>query len=411
MSFFTRPRKHVAILAAILATAPAVPVAAPLTLAAAIELAERASPALRAAAHEVAAQDGALAQAGALPNPELELLREGQRRDTRTTTAQLNIPFELGGKRAARVALARSEGELARRELSALRAELRADTAAAFHELVLAAERQRLAGEMAALAARALDAAARRVQAGKVSPVDETRARIAEANARIELLQAGRALQEARVRLAALWGGEPAALEPAAPEAPPPVLPLAQLAARLDAAPAMRRALARVAQREAEARLARTQRTPDLTLVLGTRREGQDAGNQAVVGLSVPLPLFNRNEGALRQALSRVDQAREQQAGEGARLRADLAQAHARLLAARDEAALVRGEILPGARSAWQAASRGFEAGKFGFLEVLEAQRTLFQSQLQALQADAEIQRAAAEIARLTGASAFQENP
>jgi cobalt-zinc-cadmium efflux system outer membrane protein len=173
----------------------------------------------------------------------------------------------------------------------------------------------------------------------------------------------------------------------------------------------MRRALARVAQREAEARLARTQRTPDLTLVLGTRREGPDERNQAVVGLSVPLPIFNRNEGALRQALSRVDQAREQQEGEGARLRAALAQAHARLLAARDEAALVRGEILPGARSAWQAASRGFEAGKFGFLEVLDAQRTLFQSQLQALQADAEIQRAAAEIARLTGASAFQENP
>ena len=90
------------LLAAILAPAAAQP-GAPLTLENAVGLALRANPALRAAAGEVAAQDGALAQAKALPNPELEVLREGQRRESRATTAQLSIPFELGGKRAARV--------------------------------------------------------------------------------------------------------------------------------------------------------------------------------------------------------------------------------------------------------------------------------------------------------------------
>ena len=65
------------LLAAILAPAAAQP-GAPLTLENAVGLALRANPALRAAAGEVAAQDGALAQAKALPNPELEVLRGAQ---------------------------------------------------------------------------------------------------------------------------------------------------------------------------------------------------------------------------------------------------------------------------------------------------------------------------------------------
>jgi cobalt-zinc-cadmium efflux system outer membrane protein len=91
----------------------------PLTLDAAIALALRLNPTLRAAGQEVAAQQGALTQAGARPNPELELLREGTRGDSRTTTALLTIPVELGGKRAARIDAARQEGQVAALALNA----------------------------------------------------------------------------------------------------------------------------------------------------------------------------------------------------------------------------------------------------------------------------------------------------
>lgn len=386
--------------------------AAPLTLADAIDRALRANPALRAAAGEVAAQDGALAQAGSLPNPELELLREGQRRESRTTTAQLSIPFELGGKRAARVDAARQERTLATLALADLRVQLRADTAAAFYEVAAALERHRMAQELGALAARATEAAARRVEAGKVSPVDETRARVAQAGARIDVIQAARDLASARIRLAALWGGAPEQVQIVVPaEGLPLAAPLPQLAAQVDQAPAMRRAGAQVGHREALARVEQTRRMPDLTLIVGTRREGPEERDQAVVGVSVPLPLFNRNGGAVLEALRRVDKARDEQAAERVRLQSELAQAHARLSAALDEAALIAAEILPGAESAYRAASRGFELGKFGCLDVLDAQRTLFQSKNQYLHAAAESHRAAADIARLTGSSAVQENP
>jgi len=385
----------------------------PLTLDAAIALALRLNPTLRAAGQEVAAQQGALVQAGARPNPELELLREGERRDNRTLTALLTIPVELGGKRAARIDAARQEGQLAALALNAEQARVRADVIAAFHDVVAALARERMAQELVSLAGRALDAAGKRVDAGTLSPVEQTRARVAQGSARIEALQAARVLDTARIQLAALWAGDARGLEVVEPDTVtlPALPPLDRLLAQLDAAPGMRQARANLEHRQALARLEQARRTPDVSVIVGAQREGLDARNRTVLGLSVPLPLFNRNDGAVLDALRRVDKAQDEQAAQGARLRAELGQAHARLATALAECALIATEILPGAQDAQRAASRGFELGKFGLIDVLDAQRVLAQSTYQYLNAVAESHRALADIARLLGQAAVQENP
>lgn len=389
------------------------PAAASLTLDAAIALALRNNPTLRAAGSEVAAQEGALAQAGALPNPEVELLREGEGGENRTTTALLTIPVELGGKRAARVAAAREEGHLARLALDAQRNRVRADVQAAFYDVVAAAERARMAQELVDLAGRALAAAGKRVDAGTLSPPEATRARVAQGSARIDALQATRELESARIRLAALWAGDAATLQVEAPATVvlPVAPPLAQLLERLAGAPTLRAARANVEHRQALARLERARRTPDVNVIVGTQREGVDARNRAVFGLSLPLPLFNRNDGAVIDALRRVDKARDEQDAESVRLRADVAQAHARLTGALAECALISADILPGAVDGQRAASRGFELGKFGLIEVLDAQRVLAQARHQYMNAVAESHRAAADITRLLGTAAVQETP
>lgn len=403
------------VLATGLSGAPARALDAPLTLPAAIELALQRNPGLRAAAHEAAAQEGAVAQAGALPNPELELLREGRERNNRTTTAQLGIPFELGGKRAARVDAARRERALALAGIEALRAQVRADTIAAFYDVVAAGEAQRLAQELAALAGRATAAAGRRADTGKASPLEATRARVAQSSLQIEAIGAARELAAARTRLAALWGGDATLLAIAAPQTidAPPVMPLAQLAARLDQAPDLRRARAGVAHRSALVRVEQSRRMPDVTLVVGAQREtsAERPGEErrAVLGVSVPLPLFDRNGGAVLASLRRVDQAREELEAERVRLQAELAQAYGRLLASAEEAALIRKEIVPGAEQAHGAANRGYELGKFGLLDVLDAQRTLVQSRHQYLKAVADGYRALADIERLVGPLSREE--
>ena len=92
------------------------------------------------------------------------------------------------------------------------------------------------------------------------------------------------------------------------------------------------------------------------------------------------------------------------------RLHAALSQAHGNLAAASEEAALVKSEVLPGAEQTYAAANRGYELGKFGLIDVLDAQRTLVQSRHQYLKAVAESYRALADIERLVG-PAPQEKP
>lgn len=379
--------------------------AIPLTVAAAVERAMRMHPEIRAALSEVAAQAGAVKQAGALPNPELELLREGLDEPDRTSTVQLNIPLELGGKRAARIRAAEREQQVASLDVAAVRARIRGETIAAFYEVVAAMERSRLAGEIASIAAKATDVAGKRVLAGKVSPVEETRARVAQASVRIEAVQAKRELARAKGKLAAMVGADPHNIDIASPEAIelPRIAALPALLAQLERSPGVARARALVEQRQAAVDVERSRRMPDITVALGTKRE--DGRRQTVVGLSVPLPLFNRNQGSLLESLRRTDKARDELDAEAVRLRTELYDAHARMAAALEEVALIATDVLPGAESTYQAASRGFELGKFSFLEVLDAQRTLFQSKNQYLLAVAESYRASAEIDRLVGAT------
>jgi len=379
--------------------------AAPLTLKAALELALGANPELSAAGRELEALEATIVQARVRPNPEISTLVEDTRQATRTTTLQLNQPIELGGKRAARIGAAERGRDAASLELDAKRAEIRSAVAAAFFDVLVAQERLRLAQASVELAQRATAAASRRVTAGKVSPVEETKARVAEAGVRVELTLAASELATARKRLAGTWGNPAPRFERAEgdPEALPPLSVLADLHARLAASPVLLRARLEVDRRQALAEVERSRRVPNVTVSLGARRSEELGLNQAILGISIPIPVFDRNQGNLLEALRRTDKARDELSAAGIRLSNELVQAHERLNAARQEVESLRRDILPGAQSAYDAATKGFALGKFSFLEVLDAQRTLFQAKSQYLRALSEAHRAAAEIERVLG--------
>jgi cobalt-zinc-cadmium efflux system outer membrane protein len=387
-----------------------------LTLATALELALRANLDIAVATREVQAMEGGVRQAGVIPNPEVAASIEDTRRETRTTTLQLNQPIELGGKRAARISAAERGRDAAMIELTGKRAEVRATVVAAFYDVETAQERVRLAQASVELAQRATLIASKRVQAGKVSPVEETRARVAESGVRVELAQAVAELEIARRRLAASWGNTTPRFDRVQDhmEALPRLPALTELTQRLEHSPTMLRARMEVERRQALTQVERSRRIPDLVVGLGARRDEQLGRNQAIVAVSVPLPLFDRNQGNLLEALRRTDKARDELAATEVRLNSELAQIYGRLSAARNEVTLLQTEVLPGAQSAYEATTKGFELGKFSFLEVLDAQRTFFQAKSQYLRALAETLRSAAEIDRIVGTpfnSMQQEQP
>ena len=284
----------------------------PLSLNRALELALRANPDLAVAAREIEALEGAVRQAGIVPNPEIVALVEDRNKATRSTTLQLNQPLELGGKRAARIDAAQRTRDVATAELNAKRADIRATVMAAFYDTLAAQERHRLAQASVELAQRATTAASKRVTAGKVSPVEETKARVAESGIRVEMAQAKSELANARRRLAATWGSATPRFERAEGQAEvlPPIPALDELMQRLPHAPMLVRSQLEVERRQALAQVERSRRIPDVTVSLGVKRNEELGRDQALFGVSIPLPLFDRNQGNLQEALSRTDKAR-----------------------------------------------------------------------------------------------------
>jgi len=397
------------------AAARTVEPAGPLDLRSAIALAQRANPGLSSVAREQEATDAAVLQAGAWPNPVLEAQVEDLRRGNRTTTLLLSQPVELGGKRAARVAAAERARDQAASALLARRSELRASTITLFFDVLAAQERVRLMQDSLGLAQAATRAAANRVAAGKVPPLEETRSRVAEAGIRVELQQAEGALRSARRQLAALWGNPDPRFTQAqgAVDRLPPLALAQDVERRLAAAPMLRQARLEVERRQALSQLEQARRVPDVTVSLGAKRVPADEGmgssngrNQVVVGVSVPLPIFDTNRGNVAEALSREEKARDDLAAAELQLGADVAQATERLRSARAAAETLQRDALPGAEAAYKAAAKGFELGKFSFLEALDAQRTHFQVRNQYLMAVADAHRAASELDRLLGTEA-----
>jgi len=378
-----------------------------LTLEQAIARAYAANPSLRAVSHGVAIADAEREQAGALPNPEFSYLREGS--DTRTV--QVSQALELGGKRGARVAVADRQRQLAVDAVAVQRAALRADVTAAYLDALLASQRVELAQAGLDLAAQATSAASRRVAAGKISPIEQTRSSVAEAGARLELTQASAALTLARRKLAALWAEPNPWVSPSGPDpvlgfelvTPPEanVPPLQDLLAQLEHSPAIRHARAGLAHAEAQSKLERAKRVPDVTLTLGSKREAADpARTQTVAGIAIPLPLFDRNGGNVLATLRRADQARDELEAERLRQREAVADAWQRADVALTQLSDIQQSVLPPAREAYAAAVKGFELGKFSFLDVLDAQRTLFSARAQYLSALSDRYRAIADLQR-----------
>lgn len=388
------------------------------TLADAVALALLHHPGLAAFAWETRAREARILQAGRPPNPALSITAEdyGARQFAGggvnepvqpQSTIQLSQLIELGGKRAARRQLATSNRDLAAWDYETARIDVLTDVSRTFTDVLAAQETVALLEETTRLVEQVQQSVAARVEAGVVSPIEETRASVALATERAESARARRRLEASRTRLALLWGRPTAAFRSVTGDlkaAPAPLPSMSELAARLEQSPELARWAAEMSQREAALAVERSKRVPDVSVTAGYRRFTEVDANALVVGASISLPLFDKNRGGIEEARSRVAKAREEQRAAQTRVAALLADAYAALASAHDEATALRSTVLPGSRQTFEAISEGYRMGKFGLLDVLDAQRTLVSAESQHLRALAGYYQAVAHVERLTGA-------
>lgn len=385
-----------------------------LTLRDAIASALLGNPELARFGYDVRAAEARVVQAGIWDNPELDFEIENfagsggfNGTDAAEVTLMLSQTFPLGGDIERRQALARLHGQLAGWDYEAARMALLTEVTQRYVDVLAAQQRVDLARESMALAEQIANSINRRVEAGDASAVERSRAAVPVATARIELDRAVRDLETTHVRLALTWGSSTPRFEEASGDLKQitPVPAASELAALIGQNPEVARWAVEIASRQAEVELARAEAKPDLTAGLGYRWFNETDDNALVAGLSIPLPVFDRRQGDILAARFGVASAHNQQRAIELHVTAALASAYARLANAHDEAVALRDHALPPSEAAYRDIRRAFDQGNIGFLDVLDAERTLIDLRRQYLDALAEYHGAAAEMEGLIGQS------
>ena len=383
-----------------------------LTLARALALTLEKSPVLSSYSWDIRAAEARIIQAKLVPNPEISFEGEDFTRanvQSATESVQNTLEFsqliELGGKRSSRVREAWFDRDGTEWDYQVKRLEVLKLTSLAFIDALTAQRNVQLAEENVNLTEGAVPVTKKRVEAGKASDVELVRTNTAVATAQIRLNEAKRDWETIRVNLAAQWGAKRATFSSVTGNLDQlrPIPSLESLKAKLKENPDLARWTTERQKREATLNLARAEAKPDVTLRAGPRLLGASHADLTfVAGFSIPLPLWNRNQGKIAEAEAEVAKAADERAAAETKAYAELNEAYQTLARATEEVRILRDTVLPGAKSAVDQITEGYATGRFSQLDVLDAQRTYNETQTEYVKALSDSQKARVQIDTLT---------
>ncbi len=334
--------------------------------------------------------------------------------DTVIAVSQL---VEVGGKRKERRLSAEASLAFARARLRNAERTVSAAVARAYAGALLARETAAIARQTAESLAKSAELATARFDAGEISAADRLQIEIAAGRFRADALSAEGAARAALVGLATLLD-EPAdiaglklsdtlaGLAAQAAQAPP-LLPAAGDRSPIDSRPDVESAAKGVEKADAERALQIAFRIPDPTFLVQYEREPPDRPNSVGLGVALPLPLFNRNTGAIRAAEASRDAARVELARVRARAAAELETAKLNVDTALARSRELAGNLLPKAVKVRETVAYAWTAGGASLLELLEAERSLNDVRLAAASAQADLVTAVADQRAALGLSAI----
>lgn len=359
---------------------------------------------------------GRTQQAGVISNPEIGYLVEDFSGDTGrsigagTTTMSLSQRLSLPGKRGSRINVAEAEQKEAAQSRQARKLALIRLTRESYSEVLAASERQRMAEDSLQLARQLREAVSARVEAGKVSPIELSRAGVAMAAAEREARLAAQQHQVAMRSLASLWNGSERAIELVTPLDMPSTLPAAP--AVFNQNPLLQQLQTRIDRQRAALSLARANTLPDFTVSVGLKEEAVIQEQSLQLGISIPLPVFDRNQGERRAANAELSAAEAMLAAERATLGREVDRLASEREGAYYEALQLRDGVLKTATQALEGTREGYRAGKFSLIDLLDAQRALVEARRAYLVARLTFQKTDAALDELAGTDTFSEvNP
>lgn len=384
------------------------------SLEASIRRAVETAPEIRGAHSDVAAREGARRQAGAWPNPEIELRaddkmgRDDDRGGNDLTQLALRQPLPVSGRK-------RYQREMAGALVNSAQAENRyqlllveAEAAQRFHGLQLTAANLHLAKQRLQLADELQQVGRRRHQAGELAELERLRLDLIRESAQQVLDKAEGEFSEASsqfrayLALAASAAGEPA---PLVPYGPLPDLRSLQIA--LSEHPALSSANARVEAARANIDLARSERFPDPVLSVFRERDVLNGRRQNVtgVGIGFTVPLWDRRGGRIDEARAQVDQAQSAVQILERDLGGRLQQSHLHLSHLIAQGEHYRTKVFEPARRVFDLTRKAYAAGEVEILSLIDANTMYFDAQTRYLELLQEAWLEAAQVRLAAGIS------
>lgn len=355
---------------------------------------------LLAARQRLAIAEGRLIQARLRPNPTLDteygsprLLGGEAEFDLSVGVTQV---FELGGKRQKRVAVAELELNQIRAEVVGLERRLAVEIRASYVNAIAAARQLDVLEKLISADEELIRAVEARLKEGDVAPLDVNLVRVESERLKVQAISARSDLETQLLNLKTLIGADVAESLQLAPQAdrPPrldlglselteialrerPDLQAAILGERLGAA---RLDLAKsnsVPNVSGSVRFSRSKGIIDLPGTLNGSSIATDKDNALTFGVSVDLPVFNRNQGEIAQAVGEKLQATRSREFLEATVKRDVAVAYRKYKAVAEQLVIYGVQILPRAEANLQTVRAAYGIGEFSVFEVVNEQRRL----------------------------------
>lgn len=243
--------------------------------------------------------------------------------------------------------------------------------------------------DQAKIAKEVLTIATKKVEAGKASLIQQSKAEVAYTAALIDVEKAKVEFKNSKKRLSLIWSSPCPDFDrvnfPFYKISPP--IPFEQCLADLCNQAEIVQSLYQYLNAEKNWKLEKANLVPNVTLQVGYKANYEERNQGMMAGISIPIPLFDQNQGNIGSAYFNMLKTGEQGQQLWILLQSRLSISHEDVVRAFKEASYIKDYSLPSATQAFELAQKGYREGKFEYLDVLDAQRTLFDVREQYIQA------------------------
>jgi outer membrane protein, heavy metal efflux system len=360
------------------------------------------NPAVSQAAARMTALRGRWTQAGLPPNPTIGYLADDIGEDD-TAGKQggfIGQDFITGGKLRLDRNVVYQEIQQAEQVLEATRLRTLTDLRVAYYAALVAQRRAELAEKLVRISDEAVSASRDLLASEQIPRAGLLQSEVEQQTSIILAQTADNELAAAWRQLSAVVGNEisPSRLTGELTQLPTLLVWNDELVRVTTGSPEMAAAFAEVARSEVALARACREPIPDVSTQVSVQQDNSTGDTVAGVQVGIPLPIWNRNQGGIRQAQAEVIQARRNASRVELDLKRRLAVAYQQYADARARAEIYATQILPKSQETFDLVQRGYRLGELGYLDLISAQRIYSQTNLAYLDALAALWASWSEI-------------